>query len=153
MRRSRCENGGVTGADHGVDGCAREHLRWGWVAVFVFVTLGVALEAMHAFKVGLYLDADQATRRLMWRLAHAHGTLLGLVNLALATTLSRLEMKSATRRAASLSLRGATLFMPAGFFLGGVWLYGGDPGLGVLLVPVGGLMLLVATAICARAAW
>lgn len=136
-----------------MDACAREHLRWGWVVVFAFVALGVALEAMHAFKVGLYLDADHATRRLMWRLAHAHGTLLGVLNLALAVTVTRLRMTASARRTASMSLRGATLLMPAGFFLGGVWLYGGDPGLGVLLVPVGGVLLVVATALCARAAW
>ncbi len=121
--------------------------------MFAFVLLGVALEAMHAFKVGLYLDADQATRRLMWRLAHAHGTLLGVLNLALAMTVARLRMTASARRAASLSLRGATLLMPAGFFLGGIWLHGGDPGLGVLLVPVGGVLLVVATALFARGAW
>jgi hypothetical protein len=130
-----------------------EHVRWGWVMIFVFVVLGVALEAMHAFKVGIYLDADQATRRLMWRLAHAHGTLLGVLNLVLASTAPRLRFGPRAGRVASLSLRVATLLMPAGFFLGGLWLHGGDPGLGVLLVPLGGVLLVVAMALCARAAW
>jgi len=41
-------------------------------------------------------------------------------------------------------LRGATCLMPAGFFLGGLFIYSGDPGLGILLVPAGGLLLVVA---------
>lgn len=135
------------------EGTERLHLRWGWLAIFAFVVLGVALEAMHAFKVGAYLDADHATRRLMWRLAHAHGTLLGLLNLAFGSTLSRMSFGARALRAASLCLRASTLLMPAGFFLGGVWLYGGDPGLGVLLVPLGGALLVVGAALCARAAW
>ena len=52
--------------------------------VFVFATLGLLLEALHGFKLGLYLDVDQETRRLLWRLGHAHGTLLGLLNVGYA---------------------------------------------------------------------
>ena len=47
------------------------------------------------------------------------------------------------RGLASVCLRGATLLIPAGFFLGGAFIYSGDPGLGIVLVPIGGLMLLV----------
>ena len=36
------------------------------------------------------------------------------------------------------------MLLPTGFFLGGIFIYGGDPGLGVLLVPIGGLLLVVA---------
>ena len=50
--------------------------------------LGVFLETLHGFKAGFYLDASSATRRLMWTLAHAHGTLLSLVHLALAAFLN-----------------------------------------------------------------
>ena len=42
------------------------------------------------------------------------------------------------------------VLMPVGFFLGGVWIYGGDPGLGVLLVPIGAAALFVAVALTAR---
>jgi hypothetical protein len=41
--------------------------------------------------------------------------------------------------------------MPAGFFLGGVFVYAGDPGLGILLVPVGGILLFAAVFMTARA--
>ena len=50
-----------------------------------------------------------------------------------------------------MRLRAATLLMPAGFFLGGVTVYSGDPGLGIVLVPVGGLLLFVAVLLTARA--
>ncbi len=48
-------------------------------------------------------------------------------------------------------LLGASLLMPIGFLLGGVAVYAGDPGLGVVLVPVGALLLFVAVFLAARA--
>jgi len=46
----------------------------------------------------------------------------------------------------------ASVLLPGGFFLGGVVFYSGDPGLGVLLVPVGAMSLLIAVFIIARSA-
>ena len=54
---------------------ARLHLRFGWWSLLVFMTLGLMLEALHAFKMGVYLDVSSETRRLLWTLAHAHGAL------------------------------------------------------------------------------
>ena len=123
----------------------RGHLRLGWWALLIFLTLGLVLEAFHGFKVGAYLKVSNETRRLMWTLAHAHGTLLALVNIGFALTVRLLpEWAARERGIASVCLRGATLLMPAGFFLGGVFVYSGDPGLGIVLVPIGGLMLFVA---------
>ena len=62
------------------------HLRFGWGSLLVFVVLGGALEAMHGFKVDWYLAVGNETKRLMWRLAHAHGTFLALVHVAFAVT-------------------------------------------------------------------
>lgn len=123
---------------------ADRHLRIGWTALAIFISLGMALEALHAFKVGAYLDVDNSTRRFMWTLAHSHGTLLGLVNLAFAVTLPRIPMSAGRLAWVSPMLTGATVLMPAGFFLGGMSFHGGDPGLGVLLVPIGGAMLVAA---------
>ena len=124
---------------------ARRHLRFGWWSLLFFATLGLLLETLHGFKVRAYLDASNETRRLMWTLAHAHGTLLGLVNLGFAATVRALPAWSASsRRFASTSLLAATLLMPSGFFLGGLFIYAGDPGLGILLVPVGGILLFTA---------
>ena len=123
----------------------KRHLRLGWWTLLFFLTLGLILEGLHGFRAGLYLKVSNETRRLMWTLAHAHGTLFGLVNVVFAFTVRLLpEWAARERGIASVCLRGATWLMPAGFFLGGLFIHGGDPGLGILLVPVGGLMLLVA---------
>jgi len=59
---------------------ALRHLRFGWWSLLVFATLGLILESLHGFKVRAYLDVSNETRRLMWTLAHAHGTLLAVVS-------------------------------------------------------------------------
>ena len=129
------------------------HLRFGWWTLLVFLTLGLILESLHGFKVGMYLKVSSETRRLMWTLAHAHGTLLGVGNLGFAFTVRLLPDWAARKRAiASICLRGSTWLMPAGFFLGGMFIYSGDPGLGILLVPAGGLLLLSAVFLTACAA-
>lgn len=119
------------------------HLRFGWAMLLVFVCLGVALEAMHGFKVPWLLDVGQETRRTMWRLAHAHGTLLSVLNLGFAFTLSQIPQWTKAS-AASKSLRVASVLLPGGFFAGGVVIYDGDPGLGIALVPLGAAALLYA---------
>ncbi len=130
----------------------RRHLRFGWWALLVFLTLGLILEALHGFKVEAYLRVSNETRRLMWTLAHAHGTLLALVNIAFACTLSFVpRWPDSGRNVASISLLGASILMPAGFFLGGAFIYSGDPGLGILLVPVGGILLFVSVLLTAQA--
>lgn len=131
----------------------RRHLAVGWLAVCVFVALGIALELLHAFKAGMLLDVQNETRRHMWTLAHAHGTLIGLMNVALAFSIGRLPAwPERSLRMTSGALLAATLLIPAGFFLGGVQIHSGDPGLGVLLVPPGGLLLLLAAYGATRAA-
>jgi len=129
------------------------HLRIGWWTVLVFVAMGIVLEGMHGLKLGMYLDLANTTRRHMWTLAHAHGTLLGLVNIAFALSVRMFPVPPDTdgwRRRASLALMLATLLLPSGFVLGGITIYAGDPGLGVLLVPVGGVALLYAAWLTAR---
>lgn len=132
---------------------SRRHLRFGWWSLLVFLTLGIALEAMHGFKVGWYLDVTNTTRRLMWRLAHAHGVLLALVNIVLAVCLRTFPQlaSAASARLASTALLVASVALPAGFVAGGVWFHDGDPGLGVLLVPLGALALFAAVLSVARA--
>ena len=60
----------------------RLHLWFGWWALLIFLALGIVLEMLHGFKVGWYLNVENESRRLMWNLAHSHGTLLAFVNLA-----------------------------------------------------------------------
>ena len=122
---------------------ASRHLRFGWWMLLMFAALGLILESLQGFKVAAYLDVSNETRRTMWRLAHTHGTLLGAINILFALTL-RSSPTAVVAPWISMTLIAATLLLPLGFFLGGVVFYAGDPGLGVLLVPVGGVLLLVA---------
>jgi hypothetical protein len=134
---------------------ARRHLRFGWWSLFVFAALGLLLETLHGFKVRAYLDVSNDTRRLMWTLAHAHGTLLGVIHVLFGLSLSagaQPELGLQDRRLISLSLMGASVLLPGGFFLGGVAFYSGDPGLGVLLVPAGAFLLLIGLFYVARGA-
>jgi hypothetical protein len=124
------------------------HLRAGWWGLAVHIVLGALLELLHAIKSPLYLDAGRDTTRLLLRLAHAHGTLLSLVNIAYALTVR--ARPGAARPLASASLLASLVLLPGGFLLGGLWAHGGDPGLGVVLVPAGALALLVAAIVVAR---
>ena len=131
----------------------RSHLVFGWWALFVFTLIGVALEVMHGFKVGWYLDVGNETRRLMMRLAHAHGTLFALINIAFALSVS--HFSSANSRGlnfASRAFKIATILVPGGFFAGGLHIYDGDPGLGIILVPFGAVAMVLAIAMTARSA-
>jgi hypothetical protein len=131
--------------------CARRHLVLGWRLLLLFLTLGIALELMHGFKLRLYLDVTNETRRLMWTLAHAHGTLLALVNLAFAASVrAHSSGDPGWRRLSSRLLAASSLLLPLGFFLGGLVVHGSDPWIGILLVPLGALLLLVAVASAAR---
>ena len=132
------------------DRLVRRHFLAGWWLLLVFVALGAALEAFHCLKVWFYLDLGNATRRLMWTLAHAHGVLLGLVNTAFAVTLQSRGMRAEKARIASASLLGASVLLPGGFFLGGIVVYGGDPSPGVLLTPVGAVLLLLSVVLVLR---
>ncbi|MEZ4449216.1 MAG: hypothetical protein R3B09_07025 [Nannocystaceae bacterium] len=125
------------------------HLRIGWWALLVYLTLGLGLEALNGFKIGWYLDVDQELRRSMLRLAHAHGALLGLCNLAFASTL-RGGRGPARIGLASSCFVLATILLPAGFLLGGLVTYDGDPGLGIVLTPIGALALVIGVALVAR---
>jgi hypothetical protein len=124
---------------------ARRHLRFGWWSLFVFSALGLLLETLHGFKVRIYLDVSNETRRLMWTLAHAHGTLLAIVHVLFGLSVATFpELSARNLRLISTTLVAGSILLPTGFFLGGVAFYSGDPGLGVLLVPAGAALALVA---------
>jgi hypothetical protein len=120
---------------------SNRHLRFGWWLLLVSLSLGLVLEALHGFKLGWYLDVTNETRQLMFTLAHAHGTLLALVNIAVGLT-ARSIPGFVLRSSVSFALIWGAILLPAGFLLGGIVIYDGDPGLAVLFVPVGGLFLL-----------
>jgi len=123
-------------------------LRFGLWSLLAWLCLGLGLEAMHAFKVSAYLDYE--TRRLLWTLAHAHGVLLSVLCIGLGALLRGAAGAEARwPRLAAGSLMAAAVLLPGGFLLGGIFVYGGDPGLGVLLSPVGGALLVFAVLLTA----
>ena len=124
---------------------AHRNLRFGWWSLLVFLSLGGALETLHGFKIGWYVDVGNETRRLMLTLAHAHGTLLALINIAAGLTARKVD-RFELRPSVSFALIWAAILLPAGFFLGGIVIYDGDPGLGVWLVPVGAILLFYSVA-------
>lgn len=128
----------------------RRHVRLGWWALLIFLAFGIVLEAFHAFKTRSYLGVDVETRRLMWTLAHAHGTLLALVNLAFGLAVAQMpRLVGGSRQLASRALLAASGLLPLGFLLGGISVEGGDPGVGIVLVPLGAALLLLAILIAA----
>lgn len=131
----------------------RRHLRLGWWCLALFALLGIVLEVFHGLKVGYYLNVSNETRRLMWTLAHTHGTLLAVVNVGFALSLAHLrDAQGAWTRRASAFLVGAQWLLPGGFLLGGVVVQGADPSPGIFLVPVGAVLLVLGAAAVARRA-
>ena len=113
-------------------------VRQGWVSLAVWIAFGILVEGLIGFRTPALLD--DPIRHDMFRLAHAHGTLLNLALIA-AGICARLELLRLATTAA-LALRGAVVLLPVGFLIGGIWHFKSDPGLGVLLVPVGAVLLL-----------
>src|ERR1700733_6115526 len=113
------EPGGQPGVEY-----ARRHQLVGWWSLLFFATIGVALESFHGFKIRAYLDVENETRRLMWTLAHAYGTLLAVIHIVFGL-MARIAPSprgagATDLRLASCSLIAASLLLPGGFLLGGL---------------------------------
>ena len=135
------------------DPIVRLHLKLGWWGLLVFLSMGGGLELLHALKVSFYVDVASDTRRLLWTLAHAHGSLLALVHIGFAATLGLLpQWDERKRESASRALMISLVLVPGGFFLGGLFIHQGDPGLGIFLLPIGFLFLFVGVWRTAQAA-
>lgn len=107
------------------------------VGVAVWMTFGLLLEGLIGYKTPAYLN--DSVRRELFRLAHAHGTLLSLLLLGLALVCDRFEVKPAN--VVPMVLRGGVVLLPIGFLLGGAWHYESDPGVGIWLVPIAAVMV------------
>ena len=114
---------------------------FGFFLLAVFVPMGLTLEALHAWKVDVYLGSE--LRHEMWKAAHAHGGLLGILCLAYGGCAPR-WLPAAQVESVGRLLRWGAVLMPVGFFTAGILNAEGDPSLGILLVPAGGLLLLLA---------
>ena len=122
----------------------RRHLVFGWTMAASFIVLGLALELLHGFKIQWYLAMANETRRLLWTLAHAHGVLLGLLNVVYALSLRSFGANGARQGLISGLLIAGSLCLPLGFLLGGIVVHGGDPNLFIALSPLGGALLVIA---------
>ena len=125
----------------------RRHMQFGWVSLLCFLSLGIFLETLWALRVDWFVNDIWYMRRLVWRLGHAHGTLFAMLHVLYAFTIRAYPgCLAGKRRLSSPCFIGASILMPGGFFLGGMFLYGqgGDPGVGIFLVPVGAVCLFVA---------
>ena len=114
-------------------------IRQGWISLALWIAFGILIEGFSAFRSPAYLD--DTVRREMFRLAHAHGTLLNLLLLgaAICARLDLIRLGPMT----SLGLCAAAVLLPAGFLFAGLWHFKDEPGLAILLVPVGAVLLLV----------
>jgi hypothetical protein len=113
--------------------------------VLISVCLGLILEALHLFKSPFYLEVT--LRRDLWTLAHAHGTLLGLIVVVIGYSARSFLLNADARRTPLNLVRAASVLVPCGFFLGGVGASEGDPSLFILLVPFGAALLLLGIAL------
>ncbi len=130
-----------------VERAAQQSLRYGFTALLLFVLGGLTLEFLHLIKAPWYLENH--LRRELWVLAHAHGALLAVFNLAFAALLPRI----AAAANAGVWLRWGAALVPAGFFGGGIANSEGDPSLLIVLTPIGALGVVIALVLSARAAW
>ncbi len=133
------------------DPAARLALRAGWLLLAFSLPLGLTLEALHAWKVDVYLGS--ALRRELWTLAHAHGNLLGILCLVFAALGARIGGDGSHRLRLARGLVLGAALMPLGFLGGGVLSGEGDPSLAIVLVPLGGIVLLVTLLAAAHAAF
>jgi hypothetical protein len=116
---------------------ARSMLVQGWASVAVWMSFGLLLEGLIGYKIPSYLGDTQ--RRELFRLAHVHGTLLGVI--LIAVTLSCEYATIRLHRAVRISIRAGAVLMPVGFMLAGVSHPEGDPGLAIWLVPPGAVLV------------
>src|SRR5690349_17838069 len=93
-------------------GLADRLLRQGWASVAVWMSVGLLLEGLLGYKIPAYLNDPQ--RRELFRLAHTHGTLLGILLIAAALVLARGANVPAL---AATALRVGAVLMPVGFFV------------------------------------
>jgi hypothetical protein len=110
----------------------------GWLSLAFWISFGLLLESLMAYKAPAYLD--DAQRRELFRLAHAHGSVLGMV-LIIAAIWGR-GIGARISRVAVIALRLGALVMPLGFLAAGLWHPESEPGLAIWLVPAGALPLI-----------
>ena len=127
------------------------NLQAGWWTLLLFVCLGGLLEWNLGFRSHFYMDASQHMRRLMWRLAHSHGTLLALLNIIFGICACHFSRPGLPNQEFTAScLQAAGFLVPGGFFLAGLFAYQSTPGLATLLIPLGAILLVLGALLVIR---
>jgi hypothetical protein len=134
----------VTLSDHVLDRARRAARVHGFALLFVSACMGFTLEAAHALKLSSYLDVPLRRELLTW--AHAHGVGLALVLLAYASN----AVVSTRTASHERTLAAGSVLMPLGFALASIDLHESDPGVAIVLVPVGALLVLRALYVALR---
>ena len=118
----------------------RKNIAWGFLFLGLFMAVGFGLGYMHDLAPGKeeWIVQYGAGRHFEIRLAHVHGSLFGLINVAIGWLLMKLPIPAGHARAISwIALVG--LLMPLGIVAHA--LFGVPP----LLVLVGGAAMIVAS--------
>lgn len=112
--------------------------RLAWFSLLFWMSAGLLFEGLIGFRAPVYLQ--DPVRRELFRLAHAHGTLLSI--LLLVVNLYLLKGIISPPKIAVRALQAGVIIMPLGFLLGGAWHYESDPGPLIFLAPIGGLLII-----------
>lgn len=120
-----------------------------WFSLAFWMAFGLFVEGLIGFRSPAYLQ--DPVRREVFRLAHAHGTLLS--SLLLLANLYVQKGLTSPPELGVLFLRIGVFVMPIGFLLGGIWHFESEPGIGIFLAPIGGVLVVfgvVALALSSR---
>jgi hypothetical protein len=109
-----------------------------WIGLLFWMSAGLLFEGLIGFRAPAYLQ--HPVRRELFRLAHAHGTLLSI--LLLVVNLYLIKELISPPKIAVRALQAGVILMPFGFLLGGAWHYESDPGALIFLAPIGGLLII-----------
>lgn len=109
-----------------------------WFGLLFWMSAGLLFEGLIAFRAPAYLQ--DPVRRELFRLAHAHGTLLSI--LFLVVDLYLVKGLVSPPKIAIRILQAGVVIMPLGFLLGGAWHYESDPGPLIFFAPLGGLLVI-----------
>lgn len=118
----------------------RRNIGWGFLFLALFMAIGFLLGYMHDLAAGReeWIAQYGAGPHFEIRLAHVHGSLFGLINVAIGWLLMRLPVPAAQARAISwIALAG--FLMPLGIIAHALW------GVPPVLVLVGGLAMIGAS--------
>ncbi|MCH9684775.1 MAG: hypothetical protein K0V04_25290 [Deltaproteobacteria bacterium] len=119
---------------------ADRHLRASLLLIAVFLAVGLGLEAIAGLRPPGW--NDDALRRELLRLGHAHGALLGMLNLGVAWAMVRRGTPIAWASRVRIAALSGAAAVGGGFLGGGLWHGPTDPGPLVLAVPAGALLML-----------